>query len=96
MWLDQRQGYLEAARRGLSMMTYPVQVAVNSPAAFWDWLHEVFATRERLQKENAELKLRLRDTDFRLMRSLRSRAGKPAAAWLARSHLARRAALHGR
>ncbi len=68
MWLDQRQGYLEAARRGLSMMTYPVQVAVNSPAAFWDWLHEVFATRERLQKENAELKLRLRDTDFRLMR----------------------------
>jgi len=68
MWLDQRQGYLEAARRGLSMMTYPVQVAVNSPAALWDWLHEVFATRERLQKENAELKLRLRDSDFRLMR----------------------------
>ena len=68
MWLDQREGYLEAARRGLSMVTYPVQVAVNSPAALWDWLHEVFATRERLQKENAELKQRLRDSDFRLMR----------------------------
>ncbi|HZF24637.1 MAG TPA: rod shape-determining protein MreC [Steroidobacteraceae bacterium] len=68
MWLDQRQGYLEAARRGLSMATYPIQVAVNSPAAFWDWLHDVFATRERLQKENAQLQLRLRDSDFRLMR----------------------------
>lgn len=68
MWLDQREGYLEAARRGLSMMTYPVQVAVNSPAALWDWLRDVFATRERLQKENAELKQRLRVSDFRLMR----------------------------
>ncbi len=68
MWLDQRQGYLEAARRALSMATYPVQVAVNSPTAFWDWLHEVFATRERLQKENAQLSVRLRDADFRLMR----------------------------
>ncbi len=68
MWLDQRQGYLEAARRALSMVTYPVQVAVNSPTALWDWLHEVFATRERLQKENAQLTVRLRDADFRLMR----------------------------
>ena len=68
MWLDQRQGYLEAARRALSMMTYPVQVAVNSPTALWDWLHEVFATRESLQKENAQLTVRLRDADFRLMR----------------------------
>ena len=68
MWLDQREGYLEAARRGLSMVTYPVQVAVNSPAALSDWLRDVFATRERLQKENAELKQRLRVSDFRLMR----------------------------
>ena len=53
MWLDQRQGYLEAARRALSMVTYPVQVAVNSPAAFWDWLHEssqpVSACRRRMR-----------------------------------------------
>jgi rod shape-determining protein MreC len=68
MWLDQRQGYLEAARRGLSMATYPIQVAVNSPGAFWNWMHDVFATRDRLQKENAELRLRLRDADFRTMR----------------------------
>src|SRR5262245_43074997 len=68
MWLDQRQGYLEAVRRGLSMVTYPFQVAVNSPGAFWDWVHDVFATRDRLQKENADLKLKLRDADFRTMR----------------------------
>lgn len=68
MWLDQRQGYLEAVRRGMSMVTYPIQVVVNSPGAFWDWLHDVFATRERLQKENADLKLKLRDADFRIMR----------------------------
>jgi rod shape-determining protein MreC len=68
MWLDQRQGYLESLRHALSMVTYPVQVAVNSPTAFWDWLHESFETREHLQAENAQLKVRLRDADFRLMR----------------------------
>jgi rod shape-determining protein MreC len=68
MWLDQRQGYLESLRRALSMVTYPVQEAVNSPSAFWDWLHESFETREHLQKENGQLKVRVRDADLKLMR----------------------------
>jgi rod shape-determining protein MreC len=41
---------------------------VNSPGATWHWLDESFATREHLRKENTELKARLRQADFRLMR----------------------------
>jgi rod shape-determining protein MreC len=68
MWLDQRGGYLETVRHALSMVTYPLQLLVNSPGAAWDWLHESFATRERLSEENDALKARLRESDLKLMR----------------------------
>ena len=68
MWLDQRQGYLESLRHVLSMVTYPFQVLVDSPSAAWDWLDESFATRERLGRENAKLRERLRESDLKLMR----------------------------
>jgi rod shape-determining protein MreC len=68
MWLDERQGYLERVRYGLSMVAYPVQVLVNSPGAAWSWLEESFATRERLERENEQLRTRLRATDLKLMR----------------------------
>lgn len=68
MWLDQRQGYLERVRYGLSLAAYPLQLVVNSPGAGWDWLEESFSTRGHLQRENTELKEHLRDAEFRLMR----------------------------
>jgi rod shape-determining protein MreC len=68
MWLDQRQGYLEGLRHALSMVSYPFQVLVDSPSAAWDWLEESFATRERLSRENAQLRQRLRESDLKLMR----------------------------
>jgi rod shape-determining protein MreC len=68
MWLDQRQGYLEGLRHALSMVSYPFQVLVDSPSAAWEWLEESFATRERLSRENDELRKRVRESDLRLMR----------------------------
>lgn len=68
MWLDQREGYLDGVRRGLSMVIYPFQLLVSSPGAVWDWVEESFATRERLGRENEDLKVRLRDSDLKLMR----------------------------
>lgn len=68
MWLDQREGYLDGVRRGLSMVIYPFQLLVNSPGAVWDWVEESFATRERVGSENEGLKLRLREADLKLMR----------------------------
>jgi rod shape-determining protein MreC len=68
MWLDQRQGYLEGVRHVLSMATYPFQLLVDSPSAAWDWLDESFSTRDRLSRENAQLRERLRETDLKLMR----------------------------
>jgi rod shape-determining protein MreC len=68
MWLDERQHYLEKVRFGLSAAAYPVQVMVNSPGAAWGWFSESFATRERLSRENEQLRVRVRDADLRLMR----------------------------
>jgi len=68
MWLDQREGYLDGVRRGLSMVIYPFQLLVSSPGAVWDWVEESFATRERLGTENEGLELRLREADLKLMR----------------------------
>lgn len=68
MWLDERQGYLERVRYGLSMIAYPVQVMVNSPGAAWSWIEESFATRDRLERENEQLRTRVRATDLKLMR----------------------------
>lgn len=68
MWLDERHGYLDRVRFGLSMVAYPVQMLVNSPGAGWSWLEESFATRDRLSRENEQLRKRLRESDLRLMR----------------------------
>jgi rod shape-determining protein MreC len=59
MFLDQRHGWLEQVRFVLQSATYPVQLAVNSPASAWKWLQEVSETRDALRAENA----RLRDQD---------------------------------
>lgn len=68
MFLDQRGGWLEQARYGLSAAAYPIQLAVNSPSAAWAWLRENFETRASLQAENAALRTRSRDLALRTMR----------------------------
>jgi rod shape-determining protein MreC len=71
MFLDQRHGWLEHARYVLQAATYPVQLAVSSPASAWKWLQEISETRDALRAENA----RLRDQDRLLaLRAMRYEA----------------------
>ena len=71
MFLDQRHGWLERARYVLQAATYPVQLAVSSPASAWKWLQGISETRDALRAENA----RLRDQDRLLaLRAMRYEA----------------------
>lgn len=56
MFLDHRGTYLEEIRAYLGAAMYPLQVAINSPAAGARWLRENLALRERLISENATLR----------------------------------------
>lgn len=68
MFYDQRGGWLETVRSGLSAAAYPFQLAVNSPSAAWRWTRENFADRERLQVENLALREQLRIAQVRALR----------------------------
>ncbi|MEO8223358.1 MAG: rod shape-determining protein MreC [Gammaproteobacteria bacterium] len=56
MFLDHRGTYLEQIRAYLGAAMYPLQVAIDSPAAGLHWVRENFALRERLVTENTELR----------------------------------------
>lgn len=55
MYADQRARWSERMRYGLQAAAYPVQVAVNSPAAAWHWLTDSFSTRGMLRAQNQQL-----------------------------------------
>lgn len=56
MVLDQRGGWLERVRYGLQAAAYPLQLAMNSPSAAWNWTRKIFEARDALQLENARLR----------------------------------------
>jgi rod shape-determining protein MreC len=68
MFLDQRHGWLEKARFILQTAAYPVQFAVNSPSAAWNWLSESFASRDALRAENERLRQQQHELELRSMR----------------------------
>ncbi len=68
MVLDQRMDLLERARYVLQALTYPVEVAVNSPVAGWHWLQRSFAARASLEAENRSLRTRMRTLEVRTLR----------------------------
>jgi len=95
MWLDQRGGWLDTVRFALQAVAYPLQMALASPAAAWDWTRENFEQRTTLQQENRALRERLRELELLAMRradlerenfelrSLGSAANDVADRWLA-------------
>jgi rod shape-determining protein MreC len=68
MFLDQRGGWLERARYALQAAAYPLQLAVNSPSAAWEWVAETFESRSQLKAENEALRKAKRELELRAMR----------------------------
>jgi rod shape-determining protein MreC len=66
--VDKRYDHLGKIRRMLSIVAYPVQVAVASPFEGWDWFRESVTTRDALRIDKAKLEAELRLAQFRLQR----------------------------
>src|ERR1700736_7022532 len=65
---DKRYDHLGEIRRFLSVIAYPVQVAVASPFEGWDWFRESVFSRGTLRADKARLEAELRLANFRLQR----------------------------
>jgi rod shape-determining protein MreC len=68
MILDKHYNQLGGIRRALSVIVYPIQIAITSPFDGWDWLSESFRTRAALRADKTRLEQELRMARFRLQR----------------------------
>jgi rod shape-determining protein MreC len=66
--VDKRYDHLGRIRRALSVVAYPVQIAVASPFEGWDWFRESVTTRDALRADKMRLEGELRLAQFRLQR----------------------------
>lgn len=66
--VDKRYDQLGKIRRWLSIVAYPMEVAVESPFAGWHWFRASVTTRDTLREENSRLKADLRLAQFKLQR----------------------------
>jgi rod shape-determining protein MreC len=66
--VDKRYDHLGKIRRLLSVVAYPVQVAVASPFQGWDWFRDSVTTRDALRADKIKLEAELRLAQFRLQR----------------------------
>ena len=66
--VDKRYDHLGKIRRFLSIVAYPVQLAVESPFEGWNWFRESVTTRDALREDKAKLESELRLAQFRLQR----------------------------
>jgi rod shape-determining protein MreC len=66
--VDKRFDHLGKIRRMLSVVAYPVQVAVASPFQGWNWFRDSVSTRDALRADKSKLEAELRVAQFRLQR----------------------------
>ncbi len=66
--VDKRYDHLGRIRRLLSVVAYPVQVAVSSPFEGWNWFRDSVTTRDALRADKTKLEAELRVAQFRLQR----------------------------
>src|SRR6201996_1186857 len=66
--VDKRYAHLVKIRQFLSVVAYPVQVAVASPFEGWNWFRDSVTTRDALRSDKAKLEAELRMAQFRLQR----------------------------
>src|ERR1700734_3015793 len=68
MILDKRYDHLGKIRRLLSVVAYPVEVAVASPFQGWDWFRDSVTAGDVLRADKPRLEAELRMAQFRLQR----------------------------
>jgi len=68
MTLDRREQHLVRVRQALSLVVYPVRVAVDLPFSTWRSVRDSFAEREALIAENEQFRREHLETEFRLQR----------------------------
>jgi rod shape-determining protein MreC len=66
--VDKRYDHLGKIRRLLSVVSYPVQIAVASPFEGWHWFRDSVTTRDALRADKTKLEGELRLAQFRLQR----------------------------
>ncbi|MEP6545927.1 MAG: rod shape-determining protein MreC [Gammaproteobacteria bacterium] len=66
--VDKRYDHLGKIRRVLSIVAYPVQIAVAGPFEGWDWFRESVSSRAALRADKSKLESDLRLAQFRLQR----------------------------
>jgi len=66
--VDKRYDHLGKIRRLLSVVAYPVQIAVASPFEGWHWFRDSISTRDALRADKTKLEAELRVAQFRLQR----------------------------
>jgi rod shape-determining protein MreC len=68
MLLDRREQHLVRVRQALSVVVYPVRVAVDLPSSTWAKMRDTFAAREALIQENQQFRRKRLETEARLQR----------------------------
>jgi rod shape-determining protein MreC len=68
IYVDKRYDHLGKIRQYLSVVAYPIQVAVASPFQGWAWFRESVTTRDTLRADKARLEQDLRVAQFKLQR----------------------------
>jgi rod shape-determining protein MreC len=68
MLLDRREQHLVRVRQALSVVVYPVRVAVDLPFRTWANLSDTFAARDALIAENQQFRRERLETESRLQR----------------------------
>lgn len=68
MLLDRREQHLVRVRQALSVVVYPVRVAVDLPFSTWHSLRDTLAARETLIEENRQFRRERLELEARLQR----------------------------
>src|SRR5690606_34492453 len=68
MYFDQKDGWGERIRYGLTAAAYPIQVTIGSPGRLWSASSDFFRSRASLRGENQSLRERERELALRTLR----------------------------
>ena len=68
MYVDNRDNYLDAARKAIGAAVYPIRVVVDAPLRFWSWIGDSTTSRNDLELELGRLQVERLLTNARLQR----------------------------